>query len=114
MTNEKRDDWVVSLSLMECVLFLLLLMLFVGGLGLGAGYYMGSQPGHNQMNSVLELAQELTSAHQNERTAVKANYDMVLHRLEKYETFLTGKGIEGPVFPLTQQASADTAVGGGP
>jgi uncharacterized membrane protein len=103
-----REDWVVALSLLECMMFIVLLVLLVGGAGVGAGYYLGSHPRNNQLNAVIGLAQSLETAHENERTAIKANYDIIMLRLEKYETFLLGAGIE-PTLPLATRPQAQQA-----
>jgi hypothetical protein len=110
MTNEKkiRDDWVLALSFMECMLFLILLVLLIGGAGIGAGYYLGSQPGHNQLNSVIGLAEDLSTAHESERKAIQVNYDMIRLQLARYEQFLLGAGIE-PTLPMATKPPVQSA-----
>lgn len=88
--TKTRPSWVVELSVMEVLTLLALLVLVVGGLGLGAGFYLGTYQKNAQLNSIIGISQDLSESHKNERAAIDANYRMVLKELEKYETFLVG------------------------
>ena len=91
--SKMKDDWIVALSLAECLMFLILVVFVVGGLALGAGFYLGTHHKNNQLNAVIGLAQDLSEAHGNERAAVQANYQTLVNQVERYETFLVG--VEG-------------------
>ena len=96
--KKMRPDWVVAFSLLECLMFLGLTVLVVGGLGLGAGFYLGTYHKNNQLNAVVKIADDMSTAYQNERVATQVNYDRVVMELEKYETFLIGAGLK-PTLP---------------
>lgn len=95
-----RRDWIIALSFLECILLLFFSLLIFSGIGIGAGYYLGTQC--NNEIEILALAEDLSVAQQGQIESMQMGLDILQARVGKYEEFLLGVGLEPTLPPVIE------------
>jgi len=83
-----KEDFAIRLTFLESVLISAIVMLFLSGLGLGIGFYLGSQQVDTNTKEVLAICQRAMDADDGRIKAIMINYDAMQAELDKYRKFL--------------------------
>lgn len=104
-TKERRSKAteVVGFTTLEVLLFFMMYTLFVAGVALGGGYYLGHQ--NTQTAELVDMCQTAINAQDRAAEAERINAKAVKARLTEFETFLLGVGVE-PTLPLDKTRTA--------
>jgi len=94
MTEIKETQKGLPVTILECALVLMILCLFVGGLGLGIGFYFGTRTAQSSAGDVAYICSKAIKAYEGQIKEVNTLRNAHKKKIKYYEDSLVDIGVE--------------------